>query len=60
MIKTTAKVVEVEHEGVRLRVGKEGHQHRILFPIPEAYEEVFREALRNQTEIVVWIEPPNN
>lgn len=58
MMRTTAKVVEVDGDGVRLRVGKDGHQHRILFPLDEKHVEAFRHALAQQTEIVVWIEVP--
>ncbi len=58
MHRTTGRVVEVETGGVRMRVGKEGHQHRILFPIPPGQEEPFRRALITGDDVTIWIEAP--
>lgn len=59
-IEAKAEVVEVEPGGVRLRVGKPGHQHRILFAIPEGQEEPFRRARDTKMQVSVWIEVPSD
>lgn len=53
--RTEGEVVEIEPGGVRMRVGKHGHQHRILFDVPDGLERRFRVGAK----VAVYIEIPN-
>lgn len=54
--RTLAEVIEVYHGAVRLRVGAEGHKHRILFDVPEDAEQFFRKAMADGEGIYVFVE----
>ncbi len=58
--RTAAQVTQVADGAVRLRVGAPGHQHRILFAVPEgrAVAEAFLKARDAGIDVAVWIEIP--
>lgn len=56
MHKTIAEVTEVYRGAVRLRVGAEGHRHRILFDVPDSMEQDLRRALADNRPVFVYVD----
>lgn len=54
-----AEIVDVEGSHVRIRVGAEGHQHRILFgPVWPNEAKAFRDAMKRKEKVRVTIDVP--
>jgi hypothetical protein len=58
-IEAWGEVVETEPGFVRMRMGAEGHKHRILFELPEGQSDrPFRDAMRRREQVRILIEVP--